>query len=186
MYNRNSPYEKLAIQPDYILEIRLKPEIWERIVGIAEMKKRSYSWVVRYCLFRFIKRKDPRKHIGYCTFLFKKGKFEKVHELAKQYPGLDDLHRHKLCLYGEDELFIRITAALMCCTMTHLVRMALEWNIDELEKETYIRLSRFRKGFHANAFYWMGIKLYEDVVLPTMGCKHKDFRLERFHQLDYW
>ncbi|MES0491130.1 MAG: hypothetical protein ABUK01_14115 [Leptospirales bacterium] len=223
MINNNTPYEQLPIQPDNILEVRLKSEIWKRIVRIALHKDKTYSWVVRYCLFRLIKRTDARKNIGYCQRFWEKPKFKKLQALAKEHLGVEEMHRHKLCLYGEDEFFIRMTAGLMYCTMTHLVRLALESNLDKLEMICFgksgplpsgvqplrprsrlpsaklvwfpfrtrgnVRLqnqARSHSAFHEAAFYWLGIKLYAGVVLPTEAPKHKDFRLERFNPWDYW
>ncbi|MES0491205.1 MAG: hypothetical protein ABUK01_14510 [Leptospirales bacterium] len=182
MYNRNERYWKIPVHPDHILEIRLKPEIWARVVQIADRKDCSYSWVVRYCVFRMIKRKDPRRYVGNCIVKNNSVKFEKMDAAAREHIGDDNLHRHKLCLYEEDEFFIRMTAGLMHCTMSHLVRLALEWNLDELE-----RLSNGRSSlFHDLAFYWLGIKLYHGVVFPTMDLINKDFRLDRLNEHDYW
>jgi len=145
------------------------------------MNRTTYSWVVRYCLFRLIKRKNPRKNVGNVISWSNSAKFEKLNALAGKYAGADNLHRHKLCLYEEDEFFIRMTAAVMHCTMTHLVRLALEWNLDELE-----RMSTTRSRFFTLAFYWLGIKLYQGVVFPTYSPEDKDFRLERIPITAYW
>jgi len=187
MVNRNTNIMyKLGIIPDHFLEIRLSPEIWEKVVRIAAIKKRSYSWVVRYCVFRLIKRKEPflfiTNHILEPGRHSKWKKFRVADERARQQAGAEIFHRHKLCLYGSDEMFIRMTAGFMCCTMSHLVRLSLEWNLDELERLSSDSGSRF----HRLAFYWLGIKLYAGVELPTCLPEHKNFRLRRFREDQYW
>jgi len=187
MVNRNTNLlVKLGIHPDNILEIRVPAETWEKIARIAKSKKCSYSWVVRYSVFRLIKRKDPVRYIT--NYILERGKrnkwmkFQASHRRAEQQSQLKGFHRHKLCLYGEDELFIRMTAGLMCCTMTHLVRLALEWHLAELERLSTGGTSRF----HQAAFYWLGIKLYGGVELPTSLPEHKALQLNRFHEKEYW
>jgi len=184
MLNRSKSYTRAGIDIDCILEVRLNHETWEKVVRIAEMKKKSYSWIVRYCVFRLIKRADAKAYI----LNWKSGKrrieLKLLEERVKKGCG-DNLHRHKLCLYGNDELLIRMTAGLLHYSMSHLVRLALEWNLDELE-----RISNAKSGrFHRLAFYSLGIKLYEDVKginFPTQDTPDLQYRLIRFHQTDYW
>jgi len=187
MVNRNTNrLWKLGIHPDSILEVRLPLETWEKIVRIATVKKRSYSWVVRYCVFRLIKRKDPFMYIT--NHVLEPGKHDKwkkfrtLHSRVEQQASAGNLHRHKLCLYGEDEMFIRITAGLMRCTMTYLIRLALEWYLDELQRLSSERPSRF----HSHAFYWLGIKLYGGVDLPTSIPEERILLLRRFRETEYW
>jgi len=184
MLNRNKSYTKVGIDIDCILEIRLNHEMWEKIVRVAEMKKKSYSWIVRYCVFRLIKRADAKAYILNWKSSKRRVNFEILEERVKKHCG-DNLHRHKLCLYGDDEFLIRMTAGLMHYSMSHLVRLALEWNLDEIE-----RISNAKPGrFHRLAFYWLGIKLYEDVKgvnFPTRGTVDLQYRLIRFNEADYW
>jgi len=70
----------------------------------------------------------------------------------------------------------------MCCTMSYLVRLALEWNLDELERLSSGKFSRC----HVAAFYWLGIKLYGGVELPTCSPQEKQLRLDRFREDEYW
>jgi len=182
MYNRNKRYWKIPVQPDNILEIRLKPEVWAKVVRVAKMKRTTFSWVVRYCVFRMIKRKDPRRSIGNCISYSNSLKFDILDRLVRETSNVGTLHRHKLCLYEEDEFFIRMSAGLMHCTMTHLVRLALEWYLDDLERQT----TNWPSRFHEFAFYWLGIKLYQGVVLPTYHPENKDFCLERIPWTAYW
>jgi len=182
MHNKSKRYWKIPVHPDNILEVRLTPDVWAKIVRIAGMKKTTYSWVVRYCVFRLIKRKDPRRNVGDVIFRNNSTKFNRMDSLARGHIASESFHRHKLCLYEEDEFFIRMTAALMHCTMTHLVRLALEWYLDHLDRFSYGRPSRFNKL----AFYWLGIKLYGGVALPIFRPENKDLCLIRIEENEYW
>jgi len=191
MLNRNKVHYWKTPYVDCILEIRLNQDTWAKIVRIAALKRKSYSWIVRYCVFRLINR-DMTEDIVKNTFPGAKGgkkwkKFGKMSRIAKNHLGSksgkhESLHRHKLCLYGDDEFFIRLIAGQFHFSMSHLVRLALEWNLDELE-----RLSNGRPGrFHHLAFYWLGIKLYNGVDFPIITLPHKHLRLNHFHEADYW
>jgi len=58
-YMKNiSTYRKLKIPIDNVLEIRLPALTWNKIKWIAACKNCSCSWVVRYAVFRMIKRVD--------------------------------------------------------------------------------------------------------------------------------
>jgi len=180
MLNRNEFYHKNGLEINNILEIRINHDAWAKIVRIASSKKKSYSWVVRYCVFRMIKRKNK---IQGWNLENRRNKFEALSKEVKKHRSDKDLHRHKLCLYGSDELLIRMTAGYLSCTMSHLVRLALLWNLDELE-----RMSARRNScrFHRLSFYWLGIKLYEDVELPTLSIPDQYFQLIGFNELSYW
>ncbi|MES0489215.1 MAG: hypothetical protein ABUK01_04435 [Leptospirales bacterium] len=187
MVNRNSePLYRLGVHVDHFLEIRVNANAWEKVVRISEAKKTSYSWVVRYCVFRLIKRKDPFMFITNCVL--KSGKHDKwkkyqsLNRRVKLQSSEEHLHRHKLCLYGSDEMFIRMTAGLMHWTMSRLVRLALEWYLDELVRG----LSENSSQFHRLAFYWLGIKLYGGVELPTSPPEYVRLQLDRFHESEYW
>ena len=188
MLNRNKKtFKKEIVAIDSILEIRLHDETWGKIVRIANIKHKSFSWVVRYAVFRLIKRKDHVKYIQGWESEDRHEKFRNLSELArvKRVPTTGShgsMHRHKLCLYGEDELLIRLCAARLSCTMSHLVRLALEWNLDNLGKSICNKLGRF----HHLSFFWLGIKLFRDVEIHNHGLSYKLVRLIHYEQTDYW
>jgi len=187
MLNRNKTYlKKETFCIDSILEIRLNAETWKRITRIAKIKKKSYSWVVRYAVFRLINRKNPVKYIQGWTSVDRHRKFKELNEIIKNGAKRDEstskMHRHKLCLYGDDELFIRLSAAMLHCTMTHLVRLAMEWNLSELERRTFGKSGRF----HRSSFFWLGIKLFQAVELHSLNTSERPLKLIRFDGTDYW
>ena len=191
MLNRNKIHYYSTPEVDHFLEIRLNQVTWTKIVKIAGQKEKSYSWIVRYCVFRLIKRQMDDGFVHpWLTSEKGRKKWKKFGALSRQTrnhiyaengkPG--NLHRHKLCLYGNDEMLIRMTAGKFNFSMSHLVRLALEWNLGELERQSHGRPCRF----HRLAFYWLGIKLYSDVDLPIISPPHKHLRFTHFHDSDYW
>ena len=182
MINKNRPFYKVRVEIPNILEIRLKQDSWERVVRLAGLKKKSYSWVVRYCVFRFIKRQNMKQYLECTTSAKKQEKYAIMQRRALEHISEEDLHRHKLCLYGDDELWIRITAGILHCTMSHLVRLALEWNLDELECMAHGKSTLY----HRLAFYWLGIKLYSGVELPITVSRTRRIHLIRFTDAEYW
>ncbi len=165
---------KKRVSPDHVLDIRLCRKTWQKILYIAAKKKCSYSHVVRYCVFRLIRRND-------FTGISKRSKryYHSLERLARKKQTATQFHRHRLCLYGDDELFIRMVAARTGCTMTHLVRLALEWHLENLK-----RIGIERGGFHALAFYWLGIKIHMGVDFHTHGSGTRLF-LERLPETAY-
>ncbi len=187
MVNRNLGLLKLPIQASHVLEIRLSMQMWKRVVKIAEYKRKSYSWVVRYCVFRLIKRSEPARYIaGSVVWPGKRRLRQSFCDLMDQrafmHKSADAIHRHRLCLYGNDELLIRMTAGMLNVTMTHLVRLALEWYLGSVEK----RINNGGSRFHELAFYWLGIKCFAVVEFPNRHTDYADIRLMRVPEYAYW
>lgn len=168
MRNKQGNSNRSRVSPDYILEVRVSYELWEKVQGLAKRNRTTYSWVVRYCLFRLIRKKG----ISRVT----KGIEQKV----KRQTRAPRLHRHMLCLYGVDEMFIRMTAAHLNCTMSHLVRLALEWRLPKLMQDENANDS----PFHRLSFYWLGIKLYRQRALVV--CQQPLLQFSRFTEREYW
>jgi hypothetical protein len=143
------------------LEIKLDYKTWERVVKIAGKRKVSYSWVVRYVLFRLIKCKSNN-----------------IPDIIRN-TSMEKIHRHKMCLYGKDELLIRMTAALWGCSMTRLVQIALIRNLWRLECET-------EGKFHRISFYWLGIKMYNGVKIHNKTPGNIYLQLTPFPKSAYW
>jgi len=184
-----SVFNKYPVQIDSVLEIRLCPETWNKIKWIAAMRNRSYSWVVRYALFRTIKRKrfhDFIQGTGPTKLAEKFYQINKDTRRRKKESG--EKHRHKLCLYGEDELYIRITAAQMGCTMTHLVRLALEYRLNEMLLKTSFlsRIGRPRGRFSKATWYWLGIKNFAGREFPNCTTYSKYFQFISYPKSEYW
>lgn len=167
-----------------VLEIRLCRESWGVIEGIAEARGVSYSWVVRYLLFRFIKRGNISSFVGFAgnpryDVLPEPSRFGAANlEAWRRRDGASlrgAKHRHRLCLYGKDELYIRLATASLGCTMTHLVRLALE---------VYLLGLSSSKG-RRTAFYWLGVKHYKAVKFHSRPGINTDIRLKRYSRSAY-
>ncbi len=176
-----SVFRSIPVPVHSVLEIRIPYDIWDKIRLISWTKQRSKSWVVRYTLFRLIKRKSPSQFIGYAgNPRFGGGT---VNRLAWQRRVNCRLkHRHRLCLYGEDETLVRLTAASLGCTITHLVRLALETYLHQLFVSLRKPWSRACWGF----WYWLGIKHCSDVEFPTRGPTKTHFNFTRFRRTEYF
>jgi len=183
-----SVYRKLKIPVDNILEIRLPYLTWNKIKWVAACKNRSYSWVVRYAIFRMIKR-NMQVPSGDEILGTRSKKISRLNELVLgERVDSKKKHRHRLCLYGQDELFIRMSAAKLGCTMTHLVRLALALYLDELvSKFPPFRPSKDRRGrFSGPAWKCLGIKVFHGVKFPTMGPRLQHFEFTYYKSADYW
>ena len=183
-----SVYRKLKIPVDNILEIRLPYLTWNKIKWVAAGKNRSYSWVVRYTIFRMIKR-SAQFHLDDENWGVRSKKISRLNELVRGERGdSQKKHRHRLCLYGQDEFFIRMSAAKLGCTMTHLVRLALALYLDGLvSKFPPFRCSKDRHGrFSGPAWRCLGIKVFHVVKFPTMRPKQQHFEFTYYKSTDYW
>jgi len=176
-------YYKNIEQVDCVLEIRLCEDTWEKIKRVATARESSFSWVVRYAIFRMIKRKSLHPNV---SSVYESndnfGSENKYNDrVNKRRHGSAEKHRHRLCLYGEDELFIRLSAARLGCTMTHMVRLALEKYLDSLVAAG-VSFSRFRRA----AWYWLGIKVHYGVEFPTIEISKVSFHFFRYQKIEYW
>ncbi|MES0491966.1 MAG: hypothetical protein ABUK01_18375 [Leptospirales bacterium] len=188
-YMKNkSVYRKLKVPVDYILEIRLGIGSWNQIKSVATARDLTCSWVVRYAVFRMIKRRNLQGYITGAGSLVMDKKFKLLNERVKaNRAGSADKHRHKLCLYGEDEMFIRLAAMQMRCTMTHLVRLALEYYlprmVSKIQTVGFLPLGFFSRS----STYWLGIKLYAGVTIPgRRGIEQVHIKFRSFEKSDYW
>lgn len=158
-------------------------DMWRRVVDLAEVSGRSYSWVVRYAVFRLIRRKSRQGHLGYVgnpAFRECLGNVLTPHPLNRgvwgRRAGSAAKHRHRLCLYGEDELYIRLAAAQLGCSMTHLVRLAIE----KYAMGTSLRV------VNTPFFYWLGIKTVRVVELPTISFEKIHFEFKPYSRSSYY
>lgn len=160
-----------------VLEIRLCPDSWAKVREVAELRGVSFSGVVRGLVFRMIRRRDAE---GYVRGLRGYGAWEA--RAKRRRGGSAVKHRHMMTLYGKDELFIRLTAARFECTMTHLVRVAIEKGLDQL-LDTLKReaAQRAQRAFS----FWLGIKTFQDMEFRSLQPGKMCFLLRRFTKSKY-
>ncbi len=177
---------------DSVIEVRICPDMWEKVKKISRFRSRSYSWVVRYAIFRMIKRHNPVQHIRYAGNPRFDHNFENYFDFRKineaawvRRTGSASKHRHRLCLYGRDELFIRLIAISLGCTMSHLIRMALEKNLDLMVQNLFI--PHGLPGVVRRAFwFYLGIKLHHDVEFPPRWTENIQFCFNRYKIFEYF
>ncbi len=189
-------YRNNPLHVEAIIEVRLCYDTWRKIQRIARSQHASYSWVVRFAVFRLIKRKNINSFLSLNTDEYsfqwrnRSEKYDSMNEKARiRRQNCNEKHRHRLCLYGTDELFIRVTAARLSCTMTHLVRLALEVYLDSVLRHS-LRAPRFGgrkyRSIREAFWYWCGIKLHEDVEFPNYAPEKQYIKFKKFDKHDYF
>lgn len=190
----NRSFRKSPVHVDSIIEVRLCGDTWEKVQKVSYIKNSSYSWVVRYAVFRLIRRRRPEVFMkgrselsdGF-DFFPASEKFRLLNDRAlRRRKGSSAKHRHKLCLYGEDELLIRLVAIKVMCSMTHLVRLALEWYLDSLLNSALKRRYGRERFFHEAFWYWLGIKVQQAVEFPSLSLTSVKFNFKRYEKYDYF
>lgn len=126
--------EGKPIQITNVLEIRLASRYWIRIQTTAGQRKRTYSTISRYCVLRLARK---------CSLSWTPKLREARRMVALNAAPAGKLHRHMLCLYGEDEKLIRLAAMDLGLTITAFVRLALELYLSRIamEKHCYRHVS---------------------------------------------
>ncbi|GAB4438400.1 MAG: hypothetical protein OHK0011_21220 [Turneriella sp.] len=96
-----------------------------------------------------------------------------------------NMHRHMICLYGEDEKLIRLAAMELGLTISAFVRLALELYLDTLAMEKHSTLRVTEADLNAE-----GIRFTEIVqIFATNGGPYPYLRELCFHRFDldsYW
>ncbi len=163
-----APYAILGICD--IFEIRFKLEVWLRIKGLAQKHDLTYTWIVWLALFRLIKMQPkPITHNGLILAL--KNKYRKV--------PAGQLHRHLLCLYGDDAARPRLAAHQWGMTISRFVRLALELNLEDIAKELEEGHDVTKRGI--KMFNGIGHRPRVDMEFHIKGIVFKPFQV-----LDYW
>ncbi len=154
----------LAHKPDKIreiFEIRLPKEIWLRLRDAATRKRKTLSTITRYCTFMLAERSSLRRTRG----------IEKlIHKDKQDYRRSELLHRHMLCLYGDDAQFLRLTAMKLQVSVSCLVRIALLIFLRQFDMESHSHRSPSEPEL-----FWRGIKrfvklLYDPTNYGSLPC----------------
>lgn len=109
-----------------LLEVRLAPRHWNRIKIAAWQRRRTYSTITRYCVLKLARKTTLRwtPQLREATGAVREGI-----SIAR------DMHRHVMCLYGEDEKLIRLAAMDLGLTMSAFIRLAIELYLQRLAME---------------------------------------------------
>lgn len=168
--------EGKPIQVSNILEVRLAPIHWNRVKLCAWQRRRTYSTITRYCVLKLARKSALRWS-------------PKLHAATKSVQrGLNiaqDMHRHMMCLYGEDEKLIRLAAMDLGLTITAFVRLALERYLPVLAME-----KRSIRPITDTDLTWEGIRFIETVQI--FACNSgpwpfsRELSCQRFEMDSYW
>jgi len=154
-----------------VFEVRISVDVWRRIKAAAEINGKTYTWITRYCLFQLIYKSDWRWT----------DQMELIHLDLKEQ-NVVEIHRHMLCLYGDDALNLRCAAAQLGLTINQLVRISIA-----------LYLIRVEKGIATKTdLFWYGIKLCKKLTYINRPLNLKQFSLDirreilNFSKGDYW
>jgi len=125
-----------------VWEVHLDSSIWEKIVLAAEIHSKTYSWIVRYCVFQLTNQKK---------IIWTK-RIMKIHDNYKN-SEFKNKHRHMLCLYGDDEVLLRNSALILGISVSQLIRISIALYLSRLLK----------KQVSKEDLFWYGIKLFSSI-----------------------
>jgi hypothetical protein len=119
------------VQIANVLDVHLPAAQWRMIVQLAHKRRRTFSMMTRFCVLRLVNK---------CHLVWTK-KLERAHKAAKLRISIaraaGPLHRHQMCLYGDDEKLIRVAAMDLGITMSAFIRLALELYLHLLAMEKH-------------------------------------------------
>jgi hypothetical protein len=122
------------VQIANLLEVHLAETQWRTIVHLACKRGRTFSTITRFCVLRLAK----KCRLGWTA------KLERAREVAQLRISIarkeGQIHRHQMCLYGDDEKLIRVAAMDLGVTLSAFVRLALELYLYLLAMEKQSRL----------------------------------------------
>ncbi len=139
------------VQITHLLEIRLAPIHWNRIKLASWQRRRTYSTITRYCTLRLARK---------CSLRWTP-KLQVAATGVRQ--GLEiaqDIHRHMMCLYGDDAKLIRLAAIELGLTITGFVRLAIE-----LYLQTLVMEKRSQRLVSNASLTWDGIRCIENIQI---------------------
>ncbi len=168
--------EDKSVHITSLLEVRLAPIHWNRIKLCAWRRGRTYSTITRYCVLTLARK---------CALQWT----PKLRTASTSVRvGLDmaqNMHRHMMCLYGEDEKLIRLAAMDLGITLTAFVRLAIELYLPFLAME-----KRSRRTINDADLTWEGIRFIESMqIFGVNGGPWpvaRDLSCHRFDIDSYW
>ncbi|MDH5718526.1 MAG: hypothetical protein OEZ22_12945 [Spirochaetia bacterium] len=129
----------VKIEIKNIWEVHIDLSVWENIKIAAKIHNKSYSWIVRYCVFQLANKKNLRWT----------KKMQNINKDLKLI-SVNEKHRHQLCLYGDDEIFLRTAALILGISISQLIRISIA-----------MFLKRFlTKKVSKENLFWYGIKIF--------------------------
>jgi len=124
-----------GVQITNLIEVHLPAEQWRAIVKLARARGWTFSMMTRFCVLRLASKTASKTGIEWTPRL------REVHDKAKLRISIaraeGQVHRHMLCLYGDDEKLIRVAAMDLGITMSAFIRLALQLYLHLLAMEKH-------------------------------------------------
>ncbi len=157
-------------------EVQLSRKLWQSLRGRAKLRRSSYSTITRYCVFRLVEQQNLRTLPLYTSVL------NQIREEMRETPTK---HRHMVCLYGDDEVLIRIAAMRLGTTVSALIRLALWLYLPRIAMEKHSG-----KAISDHTLFWRGIKRWAQIrcnAINTLGIPTlRTFTFSSFAPHTWW
>ena len=157
-------------------EVQLSRKLWQSLAGMAKLRRTSYSTITRYCVFRLVEQQNLRTLPLYTSVL------NQIREEMRETPTK---HRHMVCLYGDDEVLIRIAAMRLGITVSALIRLALWLYLPRIAMEKHSP-----KSVGDDTLFWRGIKRWAQIrcnAFNTLGIPTlRTFTFNSFAPQTWW
>ena len=182
--NHKETLQKILPPIQNVWEVKIQQDVWEKIQSLAQTKEVTYSWIVRFCVFRAITtNKKPDFDVENPTATGAISASAGVPENETLDDPEKKLHRHKLCLYGEDEKLLRISAMEQGITVSAFIRLCLDQFLGTIENVEYAEL--FSKGIKLGKEYNVRIHYRSHALrcgFPSLIMHH----VVKFSQKEWW
>jgi len=159
-----------------VWEVHLSERLWQSLATLAQLRGCSYSTITRYCVFRIVEQQNLRTMPLYSSILT---------QVREEMPETPNQHRHMVCLYGDDEVAMRIAAMRLGITVSALIRLALWLYLPRLAMEKHS--PRFISDY---ALFWRGIKRWAQIrcnATNTLGIPTlRTFTFSSFAPNTWW
>ncbi len=149
------------VQITHLLEVHLAPIHWNRIKLCSWQRRRSYSTITRYCALRLARK---------CSLRWTPKLRQTAVGVKQGLAIAKDMHRHMMCLYGDDAKIIRLAAIELGLTITGFVRLAIELYLPTLVMEKHNQ----RLVSNAN-LTWEGIRFIQDIQIFAVNGGSRPF-----------
>lgn len=145
-------------------EVRVPIRLWLEIKRVANLRQCTYSKITRFCAFRLAERSSLRW----------RKRLRELHQQDRREYREGQLHRHLVCLYGEDAKLLRLAAIEMRLTVSDLIRLALRLYLRRLAMEIHSR-----RHVSDTFLFWNAIKRW--VAIPTFRYNQHGLPAHRQH-----
>ncbi|GAB4434038.1 MAG: hypothetical protein OHK0011_17150 [Turneriella sp.] len=132
-----------------VWEVRLPPRLWAQICAHARKRRKTFSTITRLCVFALAERSGLRW----------RRKLKELHEQNRaECSRAERLHRHMVCLYGEDVRLVRLAALELGVTVSAFIRLALRFYL------RYFAMEKHSPRYPTdNLLFWRGIKRWAQI-----------------------